>query len=376
MAAKRPVLAVAVAATVVIIGVFALRGTGSDHPVVTRAGGTSPAAPVPTGADDGRADPTLVSTGRPSPNGPRPAEIAAIVGGSVVMLDGRDGHTLRTLATHTEATTGGFPYLEGVSLSPDRKTVFYALAGDCGVATVYRVAADGHTPPAPVLGGVSPAVSPDGHKLAYAVAATEPAPAPAAVPAVPGGAEDGGALGRRCQNSIVVRDLKTGAERVWRYPDTSDYSTALYRDAVITEIAWAPDSTRLAYTLSYEGDSISILDTEKNTDLSQTEEVVVPGGGGNSSHPAWQATTGLLGLFNSRFECCFDDNYTGPPRALLFDPERRLAAALLPPGRRVTALDFDPSGAHLLFVDGGRLYRRSGTQAPVALTAGVTHADW
>ena len=145
---------------------------------------------------------------------------------------------------------------------------------------------------------------------------------------------------------------------------------------MITEIAWASDSTKLAFTLSYEGDSMSILDTDANTDLSQTEEVVVPGGGGNSSHPAWQATTGLLGLFNTRFECCFDDNYTGPPLALLFDPERRLATALLPPGRRVTALDFDASGAHLLFVDGGRLYRRSGTQAPVALTAGVTHADW
>jgi hypothetical protein len=386
MAAKRPVLAVAVAATVVIIGVFALRGTGSDHRVVTRAGGPSPAAPVPTGVDGG-ADPTLVSTGRPSPDGPRPAEIAAIVGGSVVMLDGRDGNTIRTLATHTEATTGGFPYLEGLSLSPDRKTVFYALAGDCGAATIYRVAVDGRTPPEPVLGGLSPAVSPDGHKLAYAVATPGrvPGPTAAAVPAAPAapgaegrpaGAEGEGTVGRRCQNSIVVRDLKTGAERTWRYPDTPDYSTALYRDAVITEIAWAPDSTKLAYTLSYEGDSVSILDTEANADLSQTEEVVVPGGGGNSSHPAWQATTGLLGLFNTRFECCFDDNYTGPPRALLLDPERRLASALLPPGRRVTALDFDASGAHLLFVDGGRLYRRSGTQAPLALVTGVTHADW
>ena len=29
----------------------------------------------------------------------------------------------------------------------------------------------------------------------------------------------------------------------------------------ITEIAWAPDSRQLAYTLSYEGDSLSVLDT-------------------------------------------------------------------------------------------------------------------
>jgi WD40 repeat protein len=175
---------------------------------------------------------------------------------------------------------------------------------------------------------------------------------------------------------VVVRDLKTGAERTWRYPDTPEFSTTLYHDAVISEIAWAPDSTRLAYTLSYEGDSISVLDTEADSDLSQTDEVVIPGGGGNSSHPAWQAASGLLGVFNTRFECCFDDAYTGPPRALLVDIDRRLAAPLLPSGRRVTALDFDSSGAHLLFVDGGRLYRRTGSQAPVGLATGVTAADW
>ena len=174
----------------------------------------------------------------------------------------------------------------------------------------------------------------------------------------------------------MVRDLNTGAERTWRYPDTPDFATSLYQQAVITEISWAPDSTRLAYTLSFEGDSVSVLDTESAADLSETLEVVIPGGGGNSSHPAWQAHTGLLGLFNTRFECCFDDNYTGPARTLLVAPERRLARALLPSGRRVTALDFDASGAHLLFVDGGRLYRRSGTQAPVAMTSGVTAADW
>jgi Tol biopolymer transport system component len=317
----------------------------------------------------------LVSAGRPAPDGPRPDEIAAIAGGTVALLDGRDGHTRRTLATHPEAATGGFPYLEGVSLTPDRHQVFYALAGDCGPATIYRVAADGRTPTEAILNGVSPSVSPDGRKLAYAVAAPGPAPAPIAVPAPTTGAAPA-PVERHCENAVVVRDLKTGAERTWRYPDTPDYTTALYRDAVISEIAWAPDSTRLAYTLSYEGDSISILDTESDADLSQTREVVIPGGGGNSSHPAWQATSGLLGVFNTRFECCFDDDYTGPPRALLVDPDRRLATPLLPSGRRVTALDFDASGAHLLFVDGGRLYRRSGTQAPVALATGVTAADW
>jgi len=377
MAAKRPVVAVAVATTVVVIGFLAFRGTQHDGRVITQAGAKSPGAAAPPGNGDS-VDSTLVSAGRPAPNGPRPADIAAVKGGSVVMLDGKDGHELRTLANHAEATTGGFPYLQGVALSPDRSQVFYALAGDCGPSTIYGVPADGHAPTAAVGNGVSPAVSPDGQKLAYAVAVTAAAAAPlppgpaSAAPPVEG--DPGG--DRHCQNAVVVRDLKTGAERTWRYPDTAEYATPLYHDAVITEIDWAPDSTRLAYTLSYEGDSISVLDTETDADLGHTTEVVIPGGGGNSSHPAWQAGTGLLGVFNTRFECCFDDNYNGPPRALLVDVDRRLATPLLPAGRRVTALDFDASGAHLLFVDGGRLYRRTGTQAPVALASGVTSADW
>ncbi len=368
MAAKRPVVAVAVATSVVVIGFLAFEGSRPDRPVITRAEGRAPVAPIP--GDGGEsADPTLVSADRPSPDGPRPKEIAAIVDGSVVVLDGKDGRTLRTLATHDEAATGGFPYLEGVTLAPDRSSVYYALAGDCGAATIYKVAGDGATPSEAILSGVSPAVSPDGRKLAYAVAGPDRALSPAPEPEV--GAED-----RNCQNAVVVRDLQSGAERTWRYPDTPEYATSLYQQAVITEIAWAPDSTRLAYTLSYEGDSVSVLDTAADGDLSQTLEVVIPDGGGNSSHPAWQATTGRLAVFNTRFECCFDDNYTGPPRALLVDPERRLASPLLPGGRRVSALDFDAAGAHLLFVEGGRLYRRSGTQAPVALTRGVTRADW
>jgi hypothetical protein len=353
MAAKRPVLAVAVAGTLVIIGFLAFRGSGSGSPVVTQ--GNSPSVPS-NGAGD-EVDTTLASAGRPAANAPRPAEIAAVRDGSVVLLDGRDGHTVRTLATHPEATSGGFPYLQGVTISPDRSQVFYSVVGDCGPATIYQAPADGHSAAVAILTGVSPAMSPDGRKLAYAVA-------------TPSQDE------RQCQNSVVVRDLQTGAERTWQYPDTPDFATPLYQDAVISEIDWAPDSTRLAYTLSYEGDSVSVLDTETDADLGQTVELVIPDGGGNSSHPAWQPGSGLLGVFNTRFECCFDDNYTGPPRALLVDVDRRLPRPLLPAGRRVTTLDFDASGAHLLFVDGGRLYRRSGAQSPVGLVSGVTSVDW
>ena len=364
MAAKRPLVAVAVAATLVLIGVLAFQA--GDNPVVTQAGGRSPDAPP--AADEGVST-TLARAGRPSAKEPRPVEIAAIVGGSVVMLDGHDGDTLRTLANHPEATTGGYPYLQGVALTPDRSQVYYSLVGDCGGATMYRVPADGSLSSVAVLTGISPAVSPDGRKLAYAVAASSHDESQEE-------SQEAAQMERHCQNAVVVRDLQSGAERTWRFPATPEFATPLFLDAVISEIDWAPDSTRLAYTLSYEGDSVSVLNTETDADLGQTVEVVVPDGGGNSNHPAWQPTSGLLGLFNNRFECCFDDNYTGPPRALLIDVERRLSTPLLPAGRRVTALDFDPSGAHLLFVDHGRLYRRTGTQSPVGLAADVTFADW
>ena len=55
---------------------------------------------MPAPGPDAGADTTLVSAGRPAPDGPRPNEIAAIAGGTVQLLDGRDGHSLRTLATH------------------------------------------------------------------------------------------------------------------------------------------------------------------------------------------------------------------------------------------------------------------------------------
>src|SRR5207253_3153230 len=82
-------------------------------------------------------------------------------------------------------------------------------------------------------------------------------------------------------------------------PDHDEHQSALYQESSITEMAWAPDSARLAYTLAYEGDSVSILDTSRHKDLAETTELVVPGGGGDSRHPAWQASSGRLAVVNS-----------------------------------------------------------------------------
>jgi len=342
-----------VAVTVLGAGfVLTWTGRGSQTRILTRSP-ASAAVPV----EPSRSGPTVVRSGgrRTHP----PAEIVAIEADAVIVVDSATGNTKRVLATQPGAGSGGAVSLRGVALTPDRRTVYYAVAGDCGNGSLYRVPFDGHAPADRVADGVSPAVSPDGEKLAYA------APAPPTVDGRP-----------RCPNVVVVRDLRTGAERSWRYPDDDEHQSALYQESSITEMAWAPDSARLAYTLAYEGDSVSILDTSRHKDLAETTELVVPGGGGDSRHPAWQASSGRLAVVNSAFECCYDDNYTGPPKALLVDPDKRLADNLLPAGRRPDALDFDGSGEYLLFVDGGALYRQSPGAGPVLVTRGVSAVDW
>ncbi len=317
---------------------------------VARPGSDLDQPPVPS-------DSTIVKAGTPTTEAP--AEIVALTGTEVVVLDSDTGRRLRLLAHHPEAESTVGVFLEGVALNPDRRSAYYALAGDCGTGTVYRVPVDGGSPPEQVANGISPALSPDGAKLAYAA---------------PGG--DGPDGRPRCNNRIVVRDLPTGAERTWRYPDDEAHSDGLYQDGAITKIAWAPDSTRLAYTLSFEGDSVAVLDTALDRDLSETLEVVVPGGGGDSRHPAWQATSGRLAIVNSAFDCCYADSYTGPARTLLVDPELKLSQNLLPPGKKPAWLDFDATGDHLLYVDGGSLYRRTRSGSPMVVGRGYVAADW
>jgi len=351
---RRAVAGALVAVTVLGGGlILTLSGRGSPTRILTR----SPASAVIPGEPSGPGS-TVVRTGgrRAHP----PAEIVATEGDAVVVLDSATGQTKRVLAPRPEAVAGGAVALQGLALSPDRRTVYYAVNGECGHSGLYRVPFDGHAPAERIADGISPAVSPDGEKLAYA------APAP---PTADGRAH--------CPNVVIVRDLRTGTERSWRYPDDDEHHSPLYQEGSITEMAWAPDSIRLAYTLAYEGDSVSILDTAQHKDLAETTEVVVPGGGGDSRHPAWQASSGRLAVVNSAFACCYDDNYTGPPKALLVDPDKRLATNLLPAGRRPDALDFDATGEHLLFVDGGALYRQSPGAAPVLVSRGVVSAvDW
>lgn len=277
--------------------------------------------------------------------------------GVVALLHPGTGARVRVLATHP--TTGG-QVLQGAALTPNGRHAYYALAGGCGEGSIYRLPTDRRAKPHRIGSGISPAVSPDGHWLAFAA---------------PGRQRPDGTTG--CHNVVVIHNLRSGQEvRRIRFPDDEVHRSGFFADAVFTRLAWAPDSRRLAITHSYEGDSVSVLDTVAARDLSETTEVVVPGGGGDSRHPTWQAGTGRLAVVNSAFSCCYDDDYTGPPRTLLVDVENRTGLDLLPEGMAPDWLDFDLTGEHLLYADGGSLYRRSLGGEPALVAPGFTIADW
>lgn len=332
---RRRILSVAPAAVVVVF-VVAVLMAASPARAPTRVLSVPPASvPVVAGLEMPKTIVSLSETG------------------TVVLLDTTTGNPLRVLARHEPGS------LQGVAIAPDRRSAYYAVSSGCGVGTIYRVDLDGAAVPRRVATGVSPAVSPDGRQLAYAA---------------PGSPLPEG--GTNCHNVVVVQDLQTHTFRSWRYPDDENHRWVLYQGGSFTKIAWSPDSTRLALTLSYEGDSVSVLDIATDGDLSETEEVVIPGGGGDSRHPAWQGSSGLLAIVNSAFECCFEDNYQGPTRTLLVDVPNRRSEDLLAPGVQPTWLDFDWSGDHLLYVDAGHLYRRTQQEAPILVAKATNAADW
>lgn len=347
MDGKRKATVAGAVAAVLLAGIgVATLGRGPETRIETRPN-AGPTAGVPS------ADASL------QPGTPADAVVISPKRGVVALLDTSTGSTVRVLAEHPPAQPDGSRMLQGVSLAPDRRTAYYAVSDGCEGGTLHRVAVDGRRRATLIGAGVSPSVSPDGRRLAYA------APGPRTPEGLPG-----------CPNVVVVRDLGSGEERRWRFPDDEAHRSALYTEGAITKIAWAPDSRRLAFTLSYEGESVSVLDTDAAHDLAETVEVVVPGGGGDSRQPTWQSSTGRLAVVNSAFECCYEDDYEGPSRTLLVDVDARTATDLLRPGLRPAWLDFDDTGDHLLYVDGGTLYRKSGSSDPVLVAPGFSAADW
>ena len=200
------------------LGFLAFRGSGSDGPVVTRPRRHRRESLRPCRRRRRRRR-SRHDAGQCRPPGRRrtPSRLRspAIVGGSVVLLDGRDGHTLRTLATHPEADHRRVPLPAGRHAVP-RPALGLLLPG--------RRLWPGHDLPG--ARRRAPAVRGDPER---GLAGGEPRRPQTGLRRRR--RSDGGraALPERASWSATCRPAR---ERTWRYPDTPDYATPLYQDAV------------------------------------------------------------------------------------------------------------------------------------------------
>lgn len=344
----RRLTAVGAACAVVVGAVAFAGGRPGDEPSATDlatrpadSGATSLPAPAPT---------------EPARGDDRPAfAVALSAKGRVVVLDGATSRALQVLAQYP---TDGSGRLGGVSLTPDRKTVYYGygesgLSSDprCGTG-VYRVPVDGGGRPEKVAEGLSPKLSPDGRLLAYA-----------------GGGTRFGIRGEQmsCSNVLVIRDLASGAERAWvPTPDDNYFSLG-----DISSITWAPDSKRLAFEFSYEDSSVLVVDAAAPGGRLEDLRPLVAGQ--TLFAPAWRSDGRIL----VRSMCCHPD-WDEEDKTLLVDPVSGQAT----PFTQVedfAFLDFDSTGRHLLFVkegENGELFRKSEGENEVFMARDFLEADW
>lgn len=176
------------------------------------AGSACAANPSPGGAPE------------PSPDssGAWPAQFAGVDGsGDIVVADASDGRVARRLAP-----SAGRDVIT-LSIARGGTSLFYSVSSDVACGSTWTVPLAGGTP-ARISDGRSSAISPDGRSLAWVRQA---------------GCDRG-------EGTLVVRDLTTGRDRTWTYPDEFEGPTAV--------IEWSADS-RTLFLLGCGVDACGVL---------------------------------------------------------------------------------------------------------------------
>jgi WD40 repeat protein len=221
-------LAAALAVAVVTIAACATGG-GSDGP--STVGGAAKSAGA-TRAGVGAGAPPLT---------------AVTAAGALVRLDPATGKVTRTLVL--SGVTG-----DAVAVSPDGKTIYYEVGGTCQHELWELDTADGTKTRISAAGSL-PALSADGHRLAYATQYFDDAP--------DASCEKASVDARGYK--VVVDDLVTHQSR--DYPSPPEMGTSL--PARIWHLSWSPDGTQLAVSLEgvndNEGQAVEIINPATDT---------------------------------------------------------------------------------------------------------------
>jgi hypothetical protein len=320
-----PALATASAAVVVVVGIAALTGGDGAHQVVTEPPAT--ATPVPGETPEPTATTAPASV-------PLPETFLAVRdhGTELVMVETASGKVRRTLADlgdfpedGTEEDKTFWPYIDGVTITPDGRTVYYSTGPEPVVGHLYRVAADGGEPE-DMGDGDSPQVSPDGKLLAWRNAPIR---------------------------AIAIRDLVTG--------ETRELEPAGSFDEYPGALAWAPNSRHLAFEARTAGPSdvdnaarIRVIDAVAARSIDESRILAAESGRSLHLH-GFRAFDGLLGVVEAAPEG------DGGERFTVRDPDGGAVRGTLDLPFTATAGVYDRSGRHQLFVAGdGTVHRRSG----------------
>jgi hypothetical protein len=257
----------------------------------------------------------------------------------LVMADtatGRDQRVLFDLGPQDD--TGEQQAINGLALSPDRRTAFFSVGPEPMHGVLYKVAVDGG--PAERIGsGWRPAVSPDGRRLASMELDT-----------------------------VVVRDLATGAVRRLE-PEEDNISDPM-------AVAWAADSRHLFVDAIWQ-QSLRVVDADTATNWADGPLL----GPGPDHGEYWltgvRATDGSVGALIALY----------PPQSDAAEPARTFVVLDPATGAETSRLDlpfaawssvYDATGRHQLFVaEDGSLHRHSwGGGFTTIPGAGATRVAW
>jgi hypothetical protein len=286
---------------------------------------------------------------------PRPKALVAVTtGGAVETLDASTGNVVANLAT---GATG-----DEVSLTPDGTRVFFETPAGC-FHQVMSVAITGGTASL-VAPGSRPSVSPDGTKLAYAVAPLGNG--------CPGG-------NPAAQYSVAIRPLAGGAPATLPLPPSlvSEGQTR-----TVNHLSWGPDSKHLLVSIDGGGDNKQwnafIVDTA-------VDRSYVPANGGGvpvqqgAGFYYRQAVYLPDGNLFANLVCC--SGAKKPTTTILseVDPTgktlHQISSGLT--DRDHTSLDADASGHWVLYLAGSDLVASVDAASPtIVSTAGFLAADW
>jgi len=290
---------------------------------------------------------------------PTPAELVVWTSDfRIEVISSASGRVIRTLATDVALNR----WLPHPTVAPNG-TVFFDDANDVSGRPAERILsvplAGG--PITAVAAGHYPVVSPNGRLLAY-LAYTDITGAPEA---------------------IVVRNLRTGASRTWRYAGAG-------AGADITQLSWAPDSAALSFTASagrawMTVDAFTLALSGSGGSLQDARRIPLPAG------MAWagfvSATEGIgvrvragATAHGALIEPAIVEIATGRVVERLPAVRGLLATDNAYAGLEGT-VQADPSGHHLAMVEvgtgNGRLLRWTiGAGSPSPIANGVLAAAW